>query len=181
MHNSLYHKSEDPATEAAPQAISLEELLRSRDERSKLQHRLLAANPGMTVVMLTIVMPGTVKRNSLSLRTGRAAIEALAQAFSKQPTVRDLNTGFEAYLLTPLPPSEAKRKACRIEEEHPLGRLFDIDIIDQRCIPVERSTIGLPPRRCLLCHNEARYCMRNHSHTREEVLQRIKEMVENYV
>ena len=55
------------------------------------------------------------------------------------------------------------------------------DIIDQRGIPVERSTIGLPPRRCLLCHNEARYCMRNHSHTREEVLQRIKEMVENYV
>lgn len=181
MHNSHYHKSEDPATEAAPQAISLEELLRSRDERSKLQHHLLAANPGMTVVMLTIVMPGTVKRNSLSLRTGRAAVEALAQAFGKQPTVRDLNTGFEAYLLTPLAPSEAKRKACRIEEEHPLGRLFDIDIIDQRGIPVERSTIGLPPRRCLLCHNEARYCMRNHSHTREEVLQRIKEMVENYV
>ncbi len=170
MHNSHYHKSEDPATEATPQAISLEELLRSRDERSKLQHRLLAANPGMTVVMLTIVMPGTVKRNSLSLRTGRAAVEALAQAFGKQPAVRDLTTGFEAYLLTPLAPSEAKRKACRIEEEHPLGRLF-----------VERSTIGLPPRRCLLCHNEARYCMRNHSHTREEVLQRIKEMVENYV
>ena len=68
MHNSHYHKSEDPATEATPQAISLEELLRSRDERSKLQHRLLADNPGMTVVMLTIVMPGTVIKKGATVQ-----------------------------------------------------------------------------------------------------------------
>ena len=105
-------------------------------------------------------------------------------ATADSPTRRvgsDLETGFEAYAFTKLPLLEAKRMACRIEEEHPLGRLFDIDVIDPTGTPVSRQSIGVEPRRCLLCEREARYCMRNHTHSREELQARIEKIVDEYV
>ena len=93
---------------------------------------------------------------------------------------RDLNTGYEAYLITPLPLLEAKRVAVDIEDTHPLGRLFDIDVIDAQGIPVSRDRVGGQPRRCLVCDHEARYCMRMRWHTQEEIWARIKQMTDDY-
>ena len=95
-------------------------------------------------------------------------------------TERDLNTGYEAYLITPLPLLEAKRIAVTIEDTHPLGRLFDIDVINSDGIPVARNDIGEKPRRCLVCEHEARYCMRMRWHTQEEIWAKINEMVDLY-
>ena len=46
---------------------------------------------------------------------------------------------------------------------------------------ISREDIGLDPRRCLLCGNEVRYCMRAHTHTQEELLAKIEEMVNSYL
>lgn len=94
---------------------------------------------------------------------------------------RDLETGYEAYLITPTPLLEAKRIAVQIEDTHPLGRLFDIDIINADGVPVSRETIGEKPRRCLICEHEARYCMRMRWHTQEEIWAKINEMVDLYL
>lgn len=129
-------------------------------------------------------MPGSVKRNRLSLVVAHAATEALLTTFFDHLSwmeERDLETGFEAYAFTKLPLLEAKRMACHIEEEHPLGRLFDIDVIDPTGTPVSRQSIGAEPRRCLICEREARYCMRNHTHSREELQARIEKIVDEYV
>lgn len=93
---------------------------------------------------------------------------------------RDLETGYEAYLITPLPLLVAKRIAIKIEDTHPLGRLFDIDIIDKDGVPVSRDRVGSRPRRCLVCDREARYCMRMRWHTQEEIWERINAMVDEY-
>ena len=45
---------------------------------------------------------------------------------------------------------------------------------------VGRADIGFPPRRCLLCDNEVRYCMRAKLHTKEELLSRIEQMLKEY-
>lgn len=94
---------------------------------------------------------------------------------------RDLPTGFEAYLLTSMSLTEAKKTACHIEDQHPLGRLFDIDVIDKTGNPLPRTAIGKLPRRCMLCDNEARHCMRNNSHSYEDLQLHIKKLVDNYV
>ena len=93
----------------------------------------------------------------------------------------DLETGYEAYLLVSLSIPEAKAIACNVEEQHPLGRLFDVDVIQKDGAPASRKTIGRVPRRCLLCDRDARYCMRNHSHTQEEIHKRIDQLVADYV
>ena len=143
---------------------------------------MLRENPGKTLLCLTVVMPGSVKRNRQSMIVSDAAVKALTSQFGSIGLVqRDLPTGFEAYLLTSLPAVEAKRAVCRIEQEHPLGRLFDIDVIGQDGVPLQRADIGLEPRKCLLCDQPARWCMRGHTHSTEEILARIDEMVNAYV
>ena len=144
--------------------ITLDALLQSRDSRHALQQQLLQQHPGGTLVCLTVVMPGSVKRNLYSVVTAQAALTALLDRLGEHVSAtraRDLATGYEAYLITDLPALEAKRVTCDIEDSHPLGRLFDI--------------------RCLLCEHEARWCMRNRSHTQEELMAHIQKLVDDYV
>lgn len=160
--------------------VTLHELLASRDARHAMQMQLIAAHPECALVCLTVVVPGSVKRCRQSLTVAHAAVEALRSAFhpvSGMLTERDLPTGYEAYVLVPMPHLDAKRLACRIEDTHPLGRLFDIDVIDAHGAPIPRAAVGGSLRRCLVCGNEARYCMRLRSHSQQQIWQRINAMV----
>ena len=164
--------------------ITLDALLLSRDNRHELQQQLLEQHPGSTLVCLTVVMPGSVKRNLYSVVTAQAALTALLDRLGEhvQATrARDLATGYEAYLITGLPAPEVKRVTCDIEDSHPLGRLFDIDVMNADGLPISRQTVGDEPRRCLLCDHEARWCMRNHSHSQEELMAHIRQMIDDYV
>lgn len=175
-------------------AISLEELLRSRDVRVEHQRELLTRFPGASLICFTVILPGSVKRDVRSLKVAKAGVDALSQTFrndflkDKTDTIdmilyqeeRDLATGFEAYLVVSMPPEQAKKLCCDIEDTHPLGRLMDIDVIvdsstspgmteELSVRPLGRADIGRPERRCLLCGKPARECMRAHAHTSEEI------------
>jgi holo-ACP synthase CitX len=191
--------------------ITLAELLDSRDKRVEHQKDLLGANPGKSLLCLTVQLPGPEKRNATSLKIAHAGVEAVRKAFVPvYEELRDLETGYEAYFLVDLPAREAKRLACQIEDTHPLGRLMDIDVLykpqpvvenyfsqdfaknqfsttstkpahlNMEVMPVGRTEIGLEARRCLLCGNEVRYCMRAKLHTKEELLSRIEQMLKEY-
>jgi len=156
--------------------ITLQELLESRDKRAARQGELLRQYPGRALVCLTVQLPGPEKRNVSSLKIAAAAVEAIEKSFGPEyKELRDLETGFEGYFIVPESPLEAKKKAVEIEETHPLGRLMDIDVPG-----MDRASAGLPPRKCLLCNNEVRYCMRAKTHTREELLKKIEELCEAY-
>ncbi|MBO4625606.1 MAG: citrate lyase holo-[acyl-carrier protein] synthase [Bacteroidales bacterium] len=179
--------------------ITLEQLLESRDRRVERQRQLLEAFPAGTLLCLTVQLPGPEKRNATSLAIAKAGVEAIREAFLPEyEELRDLETGYEAYFVVSLPSQDAKRKACQIEDTHPLGRLMDIDVLVQRAeenyfscgspknqfssvISLSRVDIGLEPRKCLLCGNEVRYCMRARTHTVSELLERIGQMLEEYL
>ena len=163
--------------------VTLEDLLASRDARCLRETELLRQFPSRTLVCLTVMMPGAEKRNGMSLRVAAAGVEAVRSRL--QPSfeeLRDLETGYEAFFTVDAPVPEVKRRCCRIEDAHPLGRLMDLDVFEAAPAPrpVSREAVGLSPRRCLLCENEARYCMRNHTHTTAQLLDRIREMTEAY-
>ena len=164
--------------------ITLEQLLLSRENRCARQQELITEYPDATLVCLTVIMPGSVKRNFFSLITAGAALQAMIERFGgtiKYLSTQDLPTGYEAYLVSSLECNEAKKIACEIEDTHQLGRLFDIDVILPSGRPLGRQEAGYGPRRCLLCEQEARFCMRNHTHTGEQLHEKIKEMVNAYV
>lgn len=177
--------------------IGLEQLLASRDARAAHQQAMLAAWPGHTLICLTVQFPGPVKRSASTLIVGGAGLAALLDKFGsvvRHAQVRDLKTGYEAYLVVPLPALLVKKTCCQVEDTHPLGRLMDMDVLeapgqaggDSASCPaptghlLDRASVGLPPRRCLLCGQPARYCMRARTHTTEELLRKIEQMVADF-
>lgn len=164
--------------------ITLDQLLTSRENRHARQQELLRQYPGQTLLCVTVIIPGSVKRNTNSLIIAGAATTAVVNRFGnsiRHIDSRDLATGHELFVVTDIDNATAKKMACEIEETHPLGRLFDIDVINSQGFPLSREEAGHKPRRCLLCDNEARYCMRNHTHTRQELDDRISQMISDYV
>lgn len=167
-------------------AITLEELLESRDRRAARQKDLLGKFPGKSLLCLTVQLPGPEKRNALSLKIARAAVAAVRETFSPDyEKLLDLETGFEGYFLLGIPAHGLKRRAVTLEDSHPLGRLFDLDVIVSSLVTgqpqiVGRDAVGEPPRRCLLCDRPARYCMRARSHTQAELMSEIEIMVNAY-
>ncbi len=163
--------------------ISLDQLLDSRDKRALYQRQLLERFPEGSLVCLTVQLPGPVKRDSRSLVIGGAGLSALLNRFGSHVSyaeVKDLETGYEAYLMVAQPALEVKRACCRLEREHPLGRLMDMDVMGREG-PVSREQLGLPPRQCLLCSQPARYCMRARTHTPEELQEKINHLINNFI
>ena len=67
------------------------------------------------------------------------------------------------------PAEDIKTLATEIEESHPLGRLFDMDVIAVDGRKADRSELGLGPRPCLICGGPARECARSRTHTVAEL------------
>ena len=106
------------------------------------QRELLEANPGLSLLCLTVQLPGSVKRNRSSLVVAEAGVRAVHEAFRVEfEELRDLETGYEGFFLVPLSPVEAKRLACQIEDSHPLGRLMDLDVI---VLPITSRSSSTP-------------------------------------
>ena len=164
--------------------ITLEQLLKSRDQRWDRERRLLQEFPGQTLVVLTVVMPGRVKRNAHTRVIARAA-EAAVQAFLGPKVVlrytNDAPTGYEAYWIVRAEARSVKRQMCGIEDFHPLGRLFDLDVIQSDATPLSRTDVGFVPRRCLLCDKQAQICARSRRHSVSELTAKIAAMLSTYL
>ena len=150
----------------------------SRDARVAHQARLLGEYPGKSLLCLTVMLPGPVKRSHVSLKIAAAAVEAVRGAFSPVfEELRDLETGYEGYFIVESDPLEVKKRAVELEETHPLGRLFDLDVIVDGPRPMGREELGLPSRTCIICGRPVRECMRERAHTTEELLDRYQSII----
>ena len=161
--------------------ITLEQLLEARDRRYAKQLALVKEWPDKTLVSMTVVLPGPVKRDARSLKVAEAGVKAVQEMLS--PVYRELfdrETGFEGYFIIDGSLLDVKKACCEIENEHPFGRLMDLDVLEpvgDTVVPVSRERVGEPPRRCLLCDRPARECMRAHAHPFGEIVQTIDKII----
>lgn len=163
---------------------TLEQVLSARDARAALQRCLLSDYPEQTLLCATVVMPGEDKSNPQSKVIAKAMQQALAETFretARFAICKDLPTGYEHYMLLDMPAADAKRLACSLEDKRPLGRLFDIDVIGADGVPLQRTDYGFSPRTCLLCSNAAGVCMRQRSHSSDEVTAKIQSLIDDYL
>lgn len=163
--------------------ITLEQLLKSRDQRWDRERRLLQEFPGQTLVVLTVVMPGRVKRNAhtrVIARRCRGCRPGLPGSESGAPLHQRRTDGLRGLLDRACRGAQREAPDVRHRGFPSLGSAFDLDVIQSDATPLSRTDVGFVPRRCLLCDQEARWCMRNHTHTQEEILQRIDEMVREF-
>ena len=114
--------------------VSLAQLLEAREQRVARQQAALTEY-GKTVLSLTLVSPGPVK-DSPSYRfvfaEALVAIDTLLVDRAWQVVGRQYlsqPTGQEALLVVDCPAQSLKWALALLEDEHPLGRLWDIDVI----------------------------------------------------
>ncbi len=163
--------------------VTLADILEARDRRSRIQTRFRSLYPDCTLICVTIVSPGKVKLSHQSIVAAHASHQAVVNTFGEYIEYDNEvfpATGYESFYMIKLPPDEVKRMAVEIEDTHPLGRLFDIDVFGSKDAPISRTEIGANPRTCLLCELPARVCMRAASHTYDEILEHIASMVARY-
>lgn len=73
-----------------------------------------------------------------------------------------------------------KVRLVEIEENHPLGRLIDLDYYING-VMVSRKDLNVMRRSCLLCENDAIVCMRNQTHTYNDLLAFIDSSILSYL
>lgn len=73
-----------------------------------------------------------------------------------------------------------KNILIEIEEKLEYGRLLDIDVLDKNAKKISREELNLKSRKCLLCQNTANYCIKNSTHTYEELRKKVMEYINKY-
>lgn len=165
--------------------MTLADILEARDRRRRRELELMERHPGLTLVVLTVVSPGTEKLTTQSRAVFGAGVRELLNGLdcAWRELLPELPTGPEGYFLTSAAATEAKLKAWAIEDAHPLGRLMDIDVLGREGgepVPLSRTALGFKPRGCLVCGAPARECMRAGRHSYDELLSKIGQMVDDY-
>ena len=51
-----------------------------------------------------------------------------------------------------------------LEDHHPLGRLWDLDVLAPEQGQLSRQDLGFPARQCLVCDEPAHACARSRRH-----------------
>ena len=159
--------------------ITLEQLLESRDKRAEFQTILLNGY-GTPLVSFTVNMPGKVKKNHRSARVFEAGVEAIRESLAGHIVyykLLDNLTGPEGYFAVDMAVDELKTAMCRIEDQHPLGRLMDIDVLSAPGKHVSRTELGRQPRKCLVCGGMAAACTRRRAHPVEQLIAAIDQLL----
>ena len=150
--------------------VTLQEVLDARDRRAEEQRRLLALH-GRPLLSFTMNIPGPVKDSPLirrgfdeGLRLLDAALDEAGIARLSRKELRAV-TGCELLCALDAPAEQVKALCLRIEDESPMGRLFDMDVIG----PDGQKLARGEERRCLVCGAAGRGCASRRLHSLGEL------------
>ena len=136
--------------------VSLLDILNAREVRVRQQKTLLVEHR-VPLLCFTMNIAGPVKVTPLIERGFRAGVAMLdGQLPQEKLLYRDvqvLPTGCEAVFAVSIPAGQIKELCTALEEEHPLGRLFDMDVIDTDGHKLERKD----ERGCMVCGAPGRF------------------------
>lgn len=161
------------------------ELLLSREERSYKQQEIIERYP-YTLISFTLNIPGIIKDKPLYRRVHKTGVEEILKAIRDKGykieyrEERNKVTGSEAFISIHEESEKIKRITVEIEDNHPLGRLFDIDVFDKNYEQMSRRDFGHGSRKCLVCENDAKECAVGRRHSYEELIERVESMALNY-
>ena len=168
------------------QEITLEQILEARELRAAHQKELLEKFK-LPLVSFTANIPGAGKKTRESLIIFREGCNALMKKLTEcgcsleYDETNEPVTGYEAFYVVNMEERTLKAQMLQIEDEHPLGRLFDLDVIGADGKPISRGDLGYSKRKCLLCGQDAQVCGRSRQHSTEALLEKIKSMVDSYL
>lgn len=158
--------------------VSIQDMLACREQRAALQtdYRLRLQKP---VLSFCMNIPGPIKstpeiRNAFDIGCEeiRTALQTANMPIADAACFHKA-TGDEWVLCVDSDPAQLKALMTHIEERHPLGRLFDIDVLDADGNKLSRPHF----RKCLLCDEQAQVCARARRHSLLEMQEKIEEII----
>ena len=160
------------------QKVTITDMMFCRDRRVQIQNEFIEKyhHP---VVSFCMNIPGPIKTTPLIQKGFEAGKEALLHALSvsdmsvlESRVFHDI-TGNEMLLCVDASAEKIKDLTQQIEETHPYGRLFDMDVIGINGQKLSRPTY----RKCLICDCQAQECARSRKHTIEEMQDKIESIL----
>ena len=163
--------------------VSLREMLDARERRAEQQRELLEAFQ-QTLVCFTMNIAGPVKNSpligrgyALGRRLLRQQLAAAGMEVTHFEEIRE-KTGNEAFFLVDSSPLAVKKITSEIEDSAPIGRLFDMDVLDKTGRKIDRQELGKEGRRCLICGGMATACARSRTHGVAQLQEKTTQILE---
>lgn len=164
--------------------VDLDEMLRFRERKVRIQEELRGKYKDMVTMALAMNIPGPVKTSPDILLAFEEGTRSLEQTVSDAGIgINEMirvaeNTGYmKFYALDSVNPAAVKWLAVSLEETHPLGRLWDIDVYDKDGAGIGRESLSAPVRKCLICGQDAKGCARNRTHPVEELVREVNRRI----
>lgn len=158
--------------------INLMQMLDCRERRNAVQNELLQKYR-RPVISFCMNIPGPVKTNpqirGAFLAGRRELISALQKNSFAILQAFDIAeaTGDEWIAAVDADAAKIKELTMEIENRHPLGRLFDMDVIDLQGEKLSRPRF----RKCLICGKQAQECARARAHSVKEMQDAVMKML----
>lgn len=160
--------------------VSIEEILNSKEKRVKIQNDFIKRYK-KPILSFTLNIPGNVKVSEDIEKVfflGKIAI--YEELKNKDISVIDKyeileNTGYGLIISLDSNANFLKKIMINLEENHILGRLFDIDIINVDFQKLSRKKF----RKCFICDRQAQECARNQTHSIFEVHNKVMSIIKS--
>lgn len=150
--------------------VTLPEILDAREQRVLTQKRLLGTYQ-VPLICFTMNIPGPVKQTPLIARGFDLGCRLLRDALDREqiPMLHwqseTPDTGCVAYCAADASSVTIKAIAVAIEDSFPLGRLFDMDVLDTAGQKLDRELVGGKSRDCIVCGAPGRGCASRRLHS----------------
>ena len=160
---------------------TLQEILAARENRARKQKDLLSRFQ-KPLLCFSMNIPGPEKCNadiSVGFTVGNLLLqEKLSPTKLLHFEKHQSHAGCEAYYVVDMDAQTLKQIAIEIENTDPIGRLFDMDVLDEQGQHISRTDYGFAPRKCLICQQDARICARSRNHGLNVLIKRTNELLE---
>nr|WP_321982349.1 citrate lyase holo-[acyl-carrier protein] synthase [uncultured Cohaesibacter sp.] len=166
--------------------VALKDMLLARERRVRRREDGLA-HYRMPTITFSVVMPGPVKLCPMSELLAKEAERAVHEKLSAKGWENHMlwsqnaSTGPEALFAVASEADQLKKAMVELEESHPLGRLWDLDVHGADGRAVSRRDIGMTPRRCLICDQPAHACARSRTHEIGDIIRAMEERMRSYL
>ena len=142
--------------------ITLQQVLDARERRVERQRRLLVSH-AKPLLVLNMNIAGPVKRSGAVDFAFFEGVKALDRRLGDRVVERELTdepTGLEYVWVCDMDGEALKDLAVQEETAHPIGRLYDLDVIGLDGMKYSRNT----PRECIVCGGPVGVCSRSRAH-----------------
>lgn len=158
---------------------TLMQILDSREERAARQEAL-RAEFSVPVLSFTLNIAGPVKNSPLIARAFREGLSQLSCRIPEETILhretKTAITGCEALFALDMDAGALKKICTEIEEAAPLGRLFDMDVINENGEKRSREH----PRSCLICGAPGRGCAARRIHSAEQLQEKTRRILRDH-